>query len=142
MRKIALTNSEWFFDESSPIGPKGGFGQVYKGNSKDGGAVAVKRLHLQAKDFAHRELDIAGYFVGKDANHIIPYLDTGRDADSDDYFVVMSLADKSLDDLVDSLGHLDEIQSVEISLQIVGGLIEAGDSESPNLWRMQPLKTP
>jgi len=121
---------------------KGGFGQVYKGNSKDGGAVAVKRLHLQAKDFAHRELDIAGYFVGKDANHIIPYLDTGRDADSDDYFVVMSLADKSLDDLVDSLGHLDEIQSVEISLQIVGGLIEAGDSESPNLWRMQPLKTP
>lgn len=127
MRKIVLTNAVWQFDESSQIGPKGGFGVVYRGVSNAGQNVAVKKLHLNAADFAHRELDIAKYFINKKNKHIIPFFDAGRDAKSDEYFVVMSLAEKSLQEAIDATGKLSEIESTETGLQIVEGLLEAAD---------------
>lgn len=59
MRRIALTQGEWYFDEASQLGPSGGFGSVFKGEGPEGEPVAVKKLHLRAADAAHRELEIA-----------------------------------------------------------------------------------
>jgi serine/threonine protein kinase len=125
MRKIQLVNNEWYFDESRQIGPSGGFGTVFSGIDSDGTKVAVKRLHIDAAQAAHRELDIADFFLGKKYKHIIPILDAGQDANSNDYFVVMPVAERSLQDLIDKQGPVNEQEAINIGLQVVRGLIEA-----------------
>jgi serine/threonine-protein kinase len=95
MRTIRLNLSQWRVDERELLGPAGGFGAVFRGASESGAPAAIKRLHPRASDFAGRELDMAERLVSRSFNFVLPILDYGQDAESDEYFVVMPLADKS-----------------------------------------------
>ncbi len=57
LHTIRLLNSEWQYDDSKPLGQAGGFGEVFIG-SGECGPVAIKRLKINAKEAAHRELEI------------------------------------------------------------------------------------
>ena len=92
MRKIRLSNGEWYIDEARPLGTPGGFGEVFEGFGPRNEPVAVKRLKLTAPQVAHRELHIADKFMKRDFVHVLPFLDAGQDADSDQLFAVMPVA--------------------------------------------------
>ena len=55
VQTIRLRNGEWEYDDADPLGPAGGFGEVFRGRGKDAD-VAVKRLNINAAQAAHREL--------------------------------------------------------------------------------------
>ena len=55
MPTIHLNSAEWTFDEDAPLGPPGGFGEVFRGSGASG-PVAIKRLKLTASEAAHREM--------------------------------------------------------------------------------------
>src|SRR5688572_8375425 len=111
MRTINLPLGEWLYDDTRPLGPPGGFGAVFAGEDSSGNSVAVKRLHLHADDLAHRELSLAKEFIGKNFDHVMPVLDAGQDANSDSYYVVMPVAERSLQDLINTKGKLDEARA-------------------------------
>ena len=123
---IRLPRGEWSYDDDRPLGSEGGFGQVFEGTDQAGNPVAVKRLKITAAAAAHRELAIAAELVGRDAKNVLIPLDSGQDANSDRYFVVMPRADRSLDDLLRA-GTPGETASVEILLHIARGLHEVMD---------------
>lgn len=127
MITIRLLNNEWQFDENSPLGRPGGFGAVFLGAGSGYDSVAVKRLHLSANDAAHRELRIANELMNRNLNHVIPVLDSGKDANSDYYFIVMLRAEKSLQQELSSVGKFSERDAVDIVKQIAEGLIEVKD---------------
>jgi serine/threonine-protein kinase len=127
MTEIKLTTGVWEYDETQPLGRPGGFGQVFKGSSKDFPAVAIKRLHLTAAAAAHRELQIAGSLLGRPSNHVIRFLDVGEDADSGGYFIVMAKADYSLEDEIARGVTFDAASVANILMQAAMGLQEAGD---------------
>lgn len=122
MQKIRLQLAEWEFDESKLLGPPGGFGEVFHG-SGSGGPVAIKRLMVSIAD-AHRELDIANQLLGKSHKHVVPILDSGQDADSDRYFLVMPICDGSLADFIRKNGPSDPTIVAQTLLEIVAGLRE------------------
>jgi eukaryotic-like serine/threonine-protein kinase len=126
MEKIKLPNGEWEYDTQEPLGKEGGFGQVFSGKSKDGNTVAVKRLKIAASDAAHRELRVADELSTRTLTCVIPIFDSGEDADTGRYFVVMPKAERSLQD---DLEHGDTFQTVaiDILLQIIYGLVEVSD---------------
>ena len=95
--EIKLERAAWQVDESTRLGPKGGFGEVFKGIGPDG-PVAIKRLNISAATAAHRELSIGKTLALKPLEHVVPVLDYGRDADSDRYFMVMPNCEESLQD--------------------------------------------
>ena len=78
MITIRLPRGQWQFDIEQPLGPAGGFGQVFAGVGPDGSTVAVKRLHLTADEAAHRELQIADRLQTRQLAHIIPILVRGE----------------------------------------------------------------
>src|SRR4051812_344333 len=121
MKSIKLPKAEWHFDENSPLGDEGGFGRVFMGSSSEGHKVAVKRLKLTAKETAHRELDMSEHLAGRALKYVIPILDSGIDANSDDYFIVMAKAEKSLQGELDIEGKLNEQDCIDILLQVVEG---------------------
>jgi serine/threonine protein kinase len=57
--RIRLPRGEWFYDSGRPLGPPGGFGEVFEGKNEAGQPVAVKRLKVSVGAAAHRELKIA-----------------------------------------------------------------------------------
>jgi serine/threonine protein kinase len=59
MGKIRLPKGTWSYDTKKPLGSPGGFGAVFRGEDSKGNPVAVKRLHIDAAEAAHRELTIA-----------------------------------------------------------------------------------
>jgi serine/threonine protein kinase len=124
MHRIQLPRGEWLYDTSRALGRPGGFGAVFEGQNDAGDSVAVKRLHLDAAATAHRELTIADDLAGKAYEHVLVPLDSGIDVDSGSYFVVMPRAERSLKDLVDEHGPLNESDAVEVLLQIAMGLLE------------------
>jgi serine/threonine-protein kinase len=124
MNSIKLPHDEWLYDPTSPLGKAGGFGCVYRGQSRDGKIVAVKQLHISAEDAAHRELRIADDFFGKNFAHVVPLLDAGQDADSERYYVVMARADKNLAEELKSQGKFSDNEAADILLQIARGLAE------------------
>src|SRR5258708_14342992 len=124
---IKLERAQWQYDPEAPLGPPGGFGQVFAGTGSDGSPVAIKRLHIQAHDAAHRELRIAKELSDRAFTHVIPFLDSGLDTDSDRYYVVMPRAQHSLAQFLRSEGVLDEQQAISILLQITNGLLEVPD---------------
>lgn len=127
MREILLPNASWYFHETHRIGDEGGFGVVYRGSSKAEEPVAIKRLHINASQAAHREMDIASSFISKSFEHVIPFFDCGQDAASEEYFVVMALADESLQSYLRKTGRLSEKEAIDIGLQIALGLQEVSD---------------
>ena len=96
MKKVKLPRGVWSYDPKKPLGAPGGFGAVFAGTDEQGKPVAVKRLHVDAAQAAHRELRIAGSLASRNLQHVIPVLDAGQDSESDQYFVVMPVAQRSL----------------------------------------------
>lgn len=127
MKTIKLPTGTFEYDQSKPLGRRGGFGQVFAGMSADGGEVAIKKLHLSAADAAHRELRITEELRGRSFEHVVPFIDAGEDADTGDYFVVMPRAEGSLQNSVDQGGVLAAAEVAAVMLQIVKGLIEVGE---------------
>jgi serine/threonine-protein kinase len=126
MVTIKLPNGVFEYDPALPLGQAGGFGQVFSGKAANGEEVAVKKLHMSAANIAHRELRIAEEFRGKAFQHVIPFIDSGEDADSGGYFVIMPRAERSLQATVDN-GPLKAGEAAKVLLEIVNGLIEVGD---------------
>jgi serine/threonine protein kinase len=124
MIEIRLSRGIWEYDPQSPLGPRGGFGQVFAGRGTQHSSVAIKRLDISAQDAAHRELDMANELVPRPLQYVIPILDFGTDAQSGSCFVVMPRAEKSLRQYIDDEGPLDEGEVIEILLDIAYGLRE------------------
>ncbi len=127
MKTIKLDIGEWKYDPNKQLGPKGGFGTVFAGTGQGHSKLAIKKLKIEAKDAAHRELKIAKDLANRKLSHVIPVLDSGQDAESDSYFVVMALADKSLQDELSSGRTFTDIEAASILLQIAEGLSEVSD---------------
>jgi serine/threonine protein kinase len=123
MQTIRLERGEWTFDEAAPLGPPGGFGEVFGGNG-NGVDVAVKRLKLSAGAASHRELKIGADLSSQVHNHVVPILDYGQDAESDRYFLIMPICDFSLQEKINSDGPLTLAEAKSAAQDIVSGLIE------------------
>ena len=121
---IKLAKQQWAYDPERPLGPEGGFGEVFLGQGLEGETVAVKRLKLTAIEAAHRELRIADLLLHKEFKHVMPVYDSGQDAESDYYFVVMPQADQSLQQKLDSNGIFNSVQAAAILQETALGLIE------------------
>ena len=65
MKLIRLSRGEWLYDPDDRLGPEGGFGVVFAGNSDEYGPLAVKKLKLAARDAAHREMRVAEELVDR-----------------------------------------------------------------------------
>jgi len=117
----SFAKGEWFFDSSRPLGPPGGFGEVFEGRDASRQAVAIKRLKLTAGDAAHRELRIAEELIGKSFHHVLAVLDSGEDAGGG-YYVVMPRADRSLEAELGSRGRVPAGEETDILLQIAEGV--------------------
>ncbi len=123
MRTIKLNRQSWAFDETKPLGPKGGFGQVFAGD----GNVAVKRINVDASQ-AKRELTLADTLAGQQFANIVPVLDAGEDATGGGYFVVMERCEKSLDQYLAATASLIPVnEAIAILKQIANGLGEVGN---------------
>lgn len=127
MKTIKLPTGTFEYDPAKPLGKRGGFGQVFAGRTADGTEVAVKKLHVSAADAAHRELRIAEELKGRTFAHVMPFIDSGEDADSGDYFVVMPRAEGSLQSAVDNRKVIGAAEAASVLLQITQGLLEVGD---------------
>lgn len=125
MIHIRLAGSAWSYDPGAPLGVPGGFGAVFRGVAVDGSAVAVKRLHVNAAQAAHRELTVARDLAQRVLQHVLPVLDAGQDSESDGYFIVMPVADGNLEDYLRDKGPLAEVEARDTLLQILTGLEEA-----------------
>ena len=126
MPTIQLNNAEWTYDESTPLGPAGGFGEVFRGAGTSG-AVAVKRLKLTASEAAHREMNIGQALASRSLSHVVPVYDFGQDANSDGYFLVMPICERSLQDELSAKGVLTVAEAQSIALNVISGLSEVGD---------------
>lgn len=124
MKRIRLQHGRWRYDPSDPLGPQGGFGAVFRGESEDGEVVAVKRLKLTANEAAHRELTVADELSSHSLDNVLPVLDSGQDAESGRYFIVMPKADYSLEEYIKEQGTLCETDAVRTVLAIASGLGE------------------
>jgi serine/threonine protein kinase len=123
--RIRLPRGEWFFNPARPLGPPGGFGEVFEGRDAEDQPVAVKRLKLTVGEAAHRELKIADDLAGKSFQHVLAVLDSGEDADAGGYYLVMPRAERSLSDELTKRGIVQATESVDILRQIAEGLEEA-----------------
>jgi eukaryotic-like serine/threonine-protein kinase len=127
MITVKLQRKAWRVDPDKRLGGRGGFGEVFEGHSIDGEAVAIKRLYVEADAAAHRELRIAEQLVAATFEHVLPVLDSGKDADSDRYYVVMPRADRSLQDELDRRERVPEAEAISILLDVAAGLAELPD---------------
>lgn len=127
VQTIRLPNGEWEYDDAVPLGPAGGFGEVFRGRGKDGD-VAVKRLNINAAQAAHRELDIGQQLMQRELSHVVPIFDAGQDANTDRYFLVMPVCDCSLQDKIDETGDGVDIGiAKDVITAVIAGLQEVGD---------------
>lgn len=124
MKIIKLPKGIWEYDPDAQLGERGGFGTVYLGSSDVHGEIAVKKLHMDAKELAHREFRIAEELSKEKLQYVIPFLDAGQDADSENYYVVMPKAEKSLQEEIEKKGKIDESGAINILSNIASGLAE------------------
>ena len=120
---IRLSNASWEYFPQQPVAPPGGFGGVFRGKSAEGSTVAVKRLHISVSEAAHRELRIAAELAGRDYSHVMHFLDSGQDSENGHYFVVMPLAEYSLQGYLED-SEIEEAEAVLILREILTGLME------------------
>lgn len=124
---VRLPGGVWHFSPDDRLGPEGGFGAVFAGIDANGQVVAVKRLHAEVGELAHREMRIAKELTSRELANVLPILDAGQDADSDYYYVIMPRADHSLQDEIDKDCTWDSPGSASILLSIAKGLGEVDD---------------
>ena len=140
---------EWTFSESSRIGGQGGFSDVFEGEGSDGNKVAVKRIRRVAPGLATGEIRIAYLMMPHQNEHVIPFLDAGKDRETGDNFVVMPLAEESLEDLLDR-GPMTDEDAMRVLLDVLTGLKEMkhvvhGDVKPANVllhegkWKLADL---
>lgn len=123
MVKIRLSRKIWYYDPNKQLG-KGGFGAVFYGEDEDKNKYAIKKLKVDANETGHRELRIADDFADKVFDNIIPVYDSGQDSESDNYYIIMALAEKSLQDDFKNGICFNDLEAIEILLSIVNGLLE------------------
>jgi serine/threonine protein kinase len=70
---------------------------------------------------------IADFLLGHSLHHVIPILDAGFDAAAGTNVIVMPIATKSLQQLLDERTKVEERESLEILIDIAAGLEEIGD---------------
>jgi len=126
MQTIKLNKQVWEIDTSHSLGSPGGFGEVFQGSGKNDD-VAIKRLKVTASQAAHRELQIGKSLSERQFKNIVPIIDYGQDADSDRYFLVMPICERSLQDDINNRGVLPARESIEILLAILSGRLEVQD---------------
>jgi serine/threonine-protein kinase len=126
MNTIRLTREEWHFDPARPLGPRGGFGEVFLGTGARG-EVAVKRLLLSAGAAAHREMSIGETLSAGTFRHVVPILDFGLDANGDSYYLIMPVCERSLQDVLRKEGRLPWNDARSVILDIISGLEEVGN---------------
>jgi serine/threonine protein kinase len=125
MPVIALDKGAYEYDISSLLGPPGGFGAVYRGTAlSTNNHVAIKHLRLDAHDAARREVRIANTLLDQVHENVIPFLDAGEDANGSGYFVVMPIAEGSLQQYLNENGAISPTETREIILAIASGLLE------------------
>jgi len=127
MKEIKLQKACWTYDDSKQLGPAGGFGTVFLGYSVSGDEVAIKRLNLDDKSLAHREMNIAKELLARELEYVLPFIDAGQDAISHRYFTVMPKADKDLQSEIETKCQFSEAEAVAILREIVVGLLEVSD---------------
>jgi len=123
MVKIRLSRKIWYYDPNKQLG-KGGFGAVFYGDDEDKNKYAIKKLKVDANETGHRELRIADDFADKVFDNIISVYDSGQDSESDNYYIIMALAEKSLQDDLKNGICFNDLEAIEILLSIVNGLLE------------------
>jgi serine/threonine-protein kinase len=126
VQSIRLEYGEWTFDETKRLGPEGGFGEVFGGRGTDQD-VAVKRLKLSVGAASHREMKIGAALAERTHDHVVPILDHGQDSESDRYFLVMPVCDRSLQDAIATDGVFTFEETKVAALNIISGLIEVKD---------------
>ena len=125
METITLNIGTWLYDESKTIGEPGGFGEVFEGDDGEGNPVAVKRLKVTGLDTAHRELRVAEEISSGKYSRAINILDYGEDIASSRYFIVMPIADESLDAYLRRVDTISESDGIELLLEFSKALEEA-----------------
>ena len=124
---IRLLKREWRFDDAKRLGKPGGFGEVFRGSGPLG-EVAVKRLHLTAAQASHREMTIGEHLAREGLVNVIRTLDSGQDAESDRYFLIMPICERSLDEEINaSKGGLNLEHAISIVRDILNGLLEVAE---------------
>ena len=121
---IRLPRGEWFYDPTHPLGPAGGFGEVFEGKDASGRSLAIKRLKLAVGEAAHRELKIADELAGRTFKHVLEVFDAGEDSENGGYYVVMPRAERSLSDHIGLRGSPTAAEATEFLKQIAEGLKE------------------
>lgn len=124
MKSIKLPNGTWYYDPAQQLGIKGGFGIVYAGFSSEFGDLAIKRISVDPRNVAHRELRIADELKGKDFEHVIQFFDAGLDDETGSNYIVMVRAEKSLQQELNAGRTFTESETVELMLQVTKGLLE------------------
>jgi serine/threonine-protein kinase len=125
---LRLPRGNWTYLEDDRLGPAGGFGTVYAGAGAAGEPVAVKLLHEELAEDAHRELAIAELLVGRELEHVLGILDAGFDEGIRRFAVVMPRAERSLaDELAAHGGALPAADVVPTLADIARGLQEIGE---------------
>jgi eukaryotic-like serine/threonine-protein kinase len=124
---IRLPGGEWSYDDGDRLGPSGGFGDVFRGAGR-GQLVAVKRLKVTAVTAAHRELSIGRELQLRDLKNVVPIFDCGQDAQSDGYYLVMPICERSLqDELREAPDGVGLDTAIPIIRAVIAGLREVGD---------------
>lgn len=121
---IKLPKGLWTFDPNKRLGPPGGFGEVFLGKNLKDEDVAVKRIKLEVTEHAHRELRIADELADKKLEHVLPIYDSGKDAESNHYYIVMPKAEGSLQQKIDIDGRQNSFEVAKILREIALGLLE------------------
>jgi len=124
MVKIRLSRKTWYYDPDKQLGPEGGFGAVFYGEDEDKNKYAIKKLNVDANETGHRELRIADDFADKEFDNIISVYDSGQDSESDNYYIVMAIAEKSLQDDLKNGIYFNDLEAKEILLSIINGVLE------------------
>ena len=127
MKEIKLPQGVWYYDQNQPLGKPGGFGAVFLGKDDKGKVAAVKKLHSNAKDSAHRKLSAAALIQELSPDNVMPIFDCGQAAGTDDYFFVMPAADQNLQKEIDDNKIVSESEAIAILQQIAVGLSTFGN---------------
>lgn len=124
---INLNGRRWRCFVDRELGTAGANGTVFEGQSESGDKVAIKRLKLSlASSPEARELEIVEGLVGKIYDHVIPVFDCGRETRTNDCYVVMALADRSLAEECQSRA-MAPLAAIHAVIDIAKGLAEVGN---------------
>jgi serine/threonine protein kinase len=114
----------WTYDADRRIGLPGGFGEVFEGRGDDGAAVAVKKIRPVSPGLATGEIKVARRLMQVHPDHVIPILDAGHDVHSGERYLVMPLAEESLQDRLMREGPLADDEAMAVLQDVLLGLHE------------------